>query len=78
MLIEIESYLGDVMLSMRPVSRLTLARRLRRAARASRHDRDSFLSLLRTRYGWEVVPDERGCPAYRFDLDTDCLTRHIK
>ena len=77
MLIEIESYLGDVMLSGRPVPRLTLARRLRRAARASRHDRDRFLSLLCTRYGWEVVPDGGERPAYLFDLDTDCLKRLV-
>ena len=78
MLIEIESYLGDVMLSVRPASRLTLLHRLRRAARASRHDRDSFLSLLRTRYGWEVVPDGGGRPACLFDLDTDYLKRLVK
>ena len=78
MLIEIESYLGDAMLSGRPVSRLTLARRLRRAARASRHDRDHFLSILCTRYGWEVVPDGGGRPAYFFDLDTDYLKRLVK
>ncbi|MCQ2430273.1 MAG: hypothetical protein MJ192_08080 [Clostridia bacterium] len=76
MLIEIESYLGDLLLSADCTRPRKLARRLRKAARVCGHDRDRFTAFLNLQYGWATQPYADDCrPAFLFDLDTGAFFR---
>ena len=72
MIIEIEYFKGDVLLTGKACSRAAVKRQLAETERLYDRENDNFTELLCRRFGWTVIQTET-TPDYVYDRDTKKL-----
>ncbi|GFI23706.1 hypothetical protein IMSAGC011_02496 [Lachnospiraceae bacterium] len=70
MIIEIEYFKGDVLLTGKPIPYKTFLRQLREIEICYDRMQDNFISLLCRRFGWSIIDSKVDIkPTYRYDRD---------
>lgn len=76
MIVEIEYYKGDVLLTGKPCGAGELKRQFAEAERLFDRENDNFTELLCRRFGWAVIQTDEP-PDYVYDHDTG-IFREVK
>lgn len=68
MIIEIEYYQGDILLSGKQISYAEFLKQLRKIESDYDREQDNFIALLCRRYGWTII-ETLDNPVYVYDRD---------
>ena len=76
MILEIEYYKGDVFLTGKNISELSLRKQIEYVHKKFDREHDNFTELLCRCFNWEILSYD-GIPDYTYDRDIEKLTRNF-
>ena len=77
MIVEIESYKGEVILYGKNIGEIELRKQIREIETTYDKDIDNFVELLCRNFGWNIAEADE-LPDYTYDRDTEKLYRPRK